>query len=74
MWLPFDKTISNIKIVFVNARKRDPGLQFFTLNDILFGKTTTSASLTKTHFPKIAEQAPLKKAEEIYTVVDDLHM
>ncbi len=34
---------------------------FFTIDDVLVGKVTIYASLKKIHFPKISEQAPLKK-------------
>ncbi len=50
------KTISNISIVFSNC--------LFTMDDVLVGKVTISASLKKIHFPKISEQAPLKFWEQ----------
>ena len=45
------------------ACKRDTHLHFFfSLDDILFGKVTISASLKKIHFPTILEQALLNES------------
>ena len=33
---------------------------FFTIDDVLVGKLTISASLKNIHFPRILKQAPLK--------------
>ena len=38
---------------------------FFTMDDVLVGRVTKSASLKKVHFPKISDQAPL-----IFTLIN----
>ncbi len=67
------KTISKISIVFSNCLQNEVHIcNFFTLDDILVGKLTVSASLRKIHFPKILEQAPLicmKNAESEITEI-----
>ena len=55
------KTISNINTVFSNCFTNEIHIcNFFTIDEVLVGKVTISASLKEIHFPKISEQAPLK--------------
>ena len=60
------KTVSNINIALLLAREIAHICKFFffTLDDILVGKMTISASLKKIHFPKISEQALLTKVRD----------
>ncbi len=46
--------LENLVTTFYKTRNN-----LFNVDDILVGKITMSASLTKIHFPKISGQAPL---------------